>query len=126
MIVHHVVTLSLLYGAFVGGCASFSLSLTKLTDSCAFIQQTYDVRADTTRPIGDYRYFRIGMLVMFSMDVCDTFLYSAQILKIVKSGGAVDYPKAVYYIGFGMIPVSWYISLSPYLHASSSMCEVLA
>jgi ceramide synthetase len=72
MIVHHVVTLSLLYGAFVGG------------------------------------YFRIGMLVMFSMDVCDTFLYSAQILKIVKSGGAVDYPKAVYYIGFGMIPVSWF------------------
>jgi ceramide synthetase len=72
MIVHHVVTLSLLYGAFVVG------------------------------------YFRIGMLVMFSMDVCDTFLYSAKILKIVKSGGKVDYPAAVYYIGFGMIPVSWF------------------
>ncbi len=48
------------------------------------------------------------MLVMFSMDVCDIFLYSAQILKVVKSGGKVDYPAAVYYIGFGMIPVSWY------------------
>jgi hypothetical protein len=48
------------------------------------------------------------MLVMFSMDVCDIFLYSAQILKIVKSGGKVDYPAAVYYIGFGTIPVSWY------------------
>jgi hypothetical protein len=48
------------------------------------------------------------MLVMFSMDVCDTFLYSAKILKIVKSGGKVDYPAAVYYIGFGMIPVTWY------------------
>jgi len=73
MIVHHVVTLSLLYGAFVVG------------------------------------YFRIGMLVMFSMDICDVFLYSAKILKIVKSGGKVDYPKAVYYIGFGMIPVSWFL-----------------
>jgi len=72
MIVHHVVTLSLLYGAYVVG------------------------------------YFRVGMLVMFSMDVCDTFLYSAKILKIVKSGGKVDYPAAVYYIGFGMIPVSWF------------------
>jgi hypothetical protein len=72
MIVHHVVTLSLLYGAFVVG------------------------------------YFRIGMLVMFSMDVCDTFLYSAKILKIVKSGGKVDYPVSVYYIGFGMIPVTWF------------------
>jgi len=72
MIVHHVVTLSLLYGAYVVG------------------------------------YFRVGMLVMFSMDVCDIFLYSAQILKIVKSGGKVDYPAAVYYIGFGTIPVSWF------------------
>merc|ERR1712000_69746 len=72
MIVHHVVTLSLLYGAYVVG------------------------------------YFRVGMLVMFSMDVCDTFLYSAKILKIVKSGGKVDYPAAVYYIGFGMIPVTWF------------------
>jgi hypothetical protein len=52
------------------------------------------------------------MLVMFSMDVCDTFLYSAKILKIVKSGGKVDYPAAVYYIGFGMIPVSWYAGSS--------------
>jgi ceramide synthetase len=72
MIVHHVVTLSLLYGAYTVG------------------------------------YFRIGMLVMFSMDICDTFLYSAKILKIVKSGGKVDYPAAVYYIGFGMIPISWF------------------
>merc|ERR1712093_62114 len=72
MIVHHVVTLSLLYGAYVLG------------------------------------YFRVGMLVMFSMDVCDIFLYSAKILKIVKSGGKVDYPAAVYYVGFGMIPVSWF------------------
>merc|ERR1711879_1036412 len=55
VIVHHVVTLTLLYGAYVVG------------------------------------YFRVGMLVMFSMDVCDTFLYSA-----------------VYYIAFGMIPVSWF------------------
>jgi ceramide synthetase len=74
MIVHHVVTLSLLYGAFI------------------------------------YGYFRIGMLVTFSMDVCDIFLYSAQILKIVKSGGQIDYPKAVYYVGFGMIPISWFFA----------------
>lgn len=53
-------------------------------------------------------YFRAGMLVMFSMDVCDIFLYAAQILKIVKSGGVVDYPKIVYYVGFGMIPVTWF------------------
>merc|ERR1711879_281128 len=72
MIGHHVVTLTLLYGAYVVG------------------------------------YFRVGMLVMFSMDVCDIFLYSAQILKIVTSGSTVDYPAAVYYIGFGTIPVSWF------------------
>merc|ERR1712093_9377 len=72
MIVHHAVTLSLLYGAYVLG------------------------------------YFRVGMLGMFSMDVCDIFLYSAKILKIVKSGGKVDYPAAVYYVGFGMIPISWF------------------
>jgi hypothetical protein len=72
MVVHHTVTLSLLYGAFAVG------------------------------------YFRIGMLVMFSMDVCDTFLYTAKILKIIKSGGKIDYPTAVYYIGFGMIPISWF------------------
>jgi ceramide synthetase len=53
-------------------------------------------------------YFRIGMLVMFSMDVCDIFLYTAMILKVVKSGGKVDYPVAVYYIGFGMIPITWF------------------
>lgn len=74
MIIHHVVTLSLLYGAFICG------------------------------------YFRIGMLVMFSMDVCDIFLYSAKILKIIKSGGKIDYPKAVYYVGFGMIPISWFFA----------------
>jgi len=71
MLLHHAITLALLYAAYVGG------------------------------------YFRVGMLVMFSMDICDVFLYSAKILKIIKSGGKIDYPKAVYYIGFGMIPVTW-------------------
>jgi hypothetical protein len=64
------------------------------------------------------------MLVMFSMDVCDTFLYSAKILKIVKSGGKVDYPAAVYYIGFGMIPVSWYITLHTTM-LCLRLCKVL-
>lgn len=102
MIVHHVVTLSLLYGAFICGYSPTShhdrLSCFSLHLVC--------------------RYFRIGMLVMFSMDVCDIFLYGAKILKIIKSGGKIDYPKAVYYVGFGMIPISWYVKSWPL----SSLC----
>lgn len=69
MIVHHAVTLTLLYAAFVTG------------------------------------YFRIGMLVMFSMDICDIFVFSAKTLKTLDRDSTIH--PAFYLAVYATLPTVW-------------------
>jgi len=54
-----------------------------------------------------FGYFRIGMLVMFSMDVCDVFLHGAKIMRFITAGGKIEFSTGAYIFGFSLIPLSW-------------------
>src|SRR5690606_14771604 len=64
MLAHHVITLSLLFFAFTFGLVH------------PFVSAFY---SNVVR--FPHSYFRIGMIVMFSMDVCDVFLHGAKMLR---------------------------------------------
>jgi hypothetical protein len=68
---HHGVTLTLLYAAFVTG------------------------------------YFRIGMLVMFAMDICDVFVFSAKALKILDRDSSVH--PILYLAAYATLPTVWFL-----------------
>jgi acyl-CoA-dependent ceramide synthase len=55
-----------------------------------------------------FGYFRIGMLVMFSMDVCDVFLHGCKLFKFIVSGGKIELSIFIYVSAFSLIPISWF------------------
>jgi len=71
MLIHHIVTLALLYGSYVTG------------------------------------YFRIGMLVMFSMDLCDVFVFGAKVLKIMDASGQLNLPPWGCFFVYSSLPLVW-------------------
>lgn len=106
MFIHHVVTLALVYFAYVGGYASYPCSRRCCTVlyTCVVWLLTLASRA-ASLSASLHSYYRVGLLVFWSFDICDVFLHLSKAHRYIVNVRSLPDPYKLFL--FAMVPVTW-------------------